>query len=46
MIAKKGVATQMTSRVPSTPSRHRTQDRRDIGMASSTVKMSFIRKTN
>lgn len=42
-MVKKGVARQMTNSVPSTPSRHRIQERRDIGMASSTVKMSFRR---
>lgn len=36
----------MTTKVPSTPRRHRIQDRRDIGMASSTVKMSFRRRIN
>ena len=41
MMAKKGVARQMTKSVPSTPSRHRIQERKDCGMASSTVKMSF-----
>lgn len=46
MMAKKGVATQMTTTVPSTPRRHRTQDRRDMGMASSTVKMSFRSRRN
>lgn len=42
-MVKKGVARQMTNSVPSTPSRHRIHERRDIGMASSTVKMSFRR---
>lgn len=41
MMAKKGVARQMTNSVPSTPSRHRIQERKDCGMASSTVNMSF-----
>lgn len=42
MMVKKGVARQMTNRVPSTPSRHKSQERKDWGMASSIVKMSFI----
>lgn len=40
-MVKKGVAKQMTNSVPSTPSRHNNQERKDWGMASSMVNMSF-----
>lgn len=40
MMVKKGVAKQMTNSVPSTPSRHSSHERKDCGIASSTVKMS------
>lgn len=37
---KMGVATQMTKRVPITPIRHSSHDRKDMGIDSSTVKIS------
>lgn len=40
-MAKKGVARQMTNSVPSTPRKQRSQERKELGMASSMVKMSF-----
>lgn len=40
MMAKKGVARQITKSVPNTPNRHKIQERNDAGIASSTVKMS------
>lgn len=40
-MAKKGVARQMTNSVPSTPRKQRSQERKELGMASSIVKMSF-----
>lgn len=40
-MAKKGVARQMTNSVPSTPRKQRSQERTELGMASSIVKISF-----